>query len=133
MIILREYNKEEVDQIINILKEEVSDYDLDGIVYVVIEDSKVVGVSKVKKVDDRWLLDYLIIKKANRNNGLGDSLLRAILNKIYNMNAARIYYQNNDSYLIKKGFELTNNNELELNIEEFFAIGCGNCGELDVI
>lgn len=134
MIILREYKTNESKDIINILvNENVDDLDLSGTIYMVLEDEEILGVSKVKEKESKWLLHYLIIKEDSRGDNLGDSLLRGILNKLSNQGIKKIYYKSYDPYLIKKGFKLTNNNELILDIDEFFSQGCagiGDCNEL---
>ncbi|OZV12802.1 hypothetical protein CIW83_07890 [Tissierella sp. P1] len=129
MLLLREYTIDEIDKIISILKKEgVENLDLDGIVYVVLDDNDLVGVGKVKPRGETWTLEYLIIREDKRNQNLGDALLRAILNKLFNQGVKNVYYRTNNTYLIKKGFILVDNSQLELNIPEFFKKGCDGCG-----
>ncbi len=129
MLLLRQYVIDEVDKIFSILKTEgIEDLNLDGIVYVVIDDRDLVGVGKTKSKDEKWLLEYVVIRDDKRNQSLGDALLRAILNKLYNQGIEYIYYKTDNKYLMKKGFVLNDDNMLELNIPEFFSKGCNSCG-----
>ncbi|MBU5311081.1 GNAT family N-acetyltransferase [Tissierella carlieri] len=128
MLLLREHTIDEIDKIMSILKKEgIEDLNLDGIVYVVLDDNDLVGVGKVRLRDEKWTLEYLIIREDKRNQSLGDALLRAILNKLFNQGIENVYYRTNSTYLIKKGFIL-GGNQLELNIPEFFNKGCKGCG-----
>ncbi len=128
MLLLRGYIGDEINKIKSILnKEGIEDTILDGIVYVVIDNEELVGVGKAKP-NKKSELDYLVIREDKRNQGLGDALLRAILNKLYNQGIEKLYYKSNDTYLMKKGFVLNDANELELNIPDFFNKGCNSCG-----
>ena len=63
MIILREYKENDLEDIKDILsKENVMDFNLDGIIYVLLEDNKILGVGKTSLEKDKYFLKYLIIK-----------------------------------------------------------------------
>lgn len=134
MIVLREYKIEEVAEIKNILiKEKIDDLDLNGIVFIIIVDEEIAGVSKANKSESKWMLNYLIIRENHRGHDLGDSLLRGILNKLANLEIEQIYFNSHDSYLLSKGFQQTNSKELELNITRFFSRKCKGCGGSNVL
>lgn len=128
MLLLRKYTIDEADRIRKFLDNEcIEDLVLDGIVYVVIDSEELVGVGKARpnKVSE---LDYLVIREDKRNQGLGDALLRALLNKLNNQGIEKIYYKTSNTYLMEKGFVLNDDNELELNIPDFFIKACNSCG-----
>ena len=134
MLELRGYKETEIQQMKDILlKEEIEDLELDKDVIVVVEDDIVLGVCKYEiKNGDSWL-KYLIIKEDNRRQFLGDGLLRTVLNKLDLQGIKMMFYDNVDSYLIKKGFIENGEGILELNISEFFSVGCkcsGACSEV---
>lgn len=127
MIILREYKKNDLEDIKDILsKENVMDFNLDGIIYVLLEDNKILGVGKTSLEKDKYFLKYLIIKEEERKNGLGDGLIRAILYKLQNNNIDKLYFKGNNKFLLSKGFKNEIKNELYLDIDSFFNSGC-NC------
>ncbi len=129
MLILRSYKIDEYNEIRNILiREGIKDLELEDIIYVVLDNDDLVGVAKAKSIDTRYMLEYLVIREDKRNQNLGDALLRAILSKLLNQGVNIVYSKLNDSYLLKKGFIINNDNLLELNISDFFDRGCNNCG-----
>lgn len=129
MLILRSYKIDEYNEIRNILiREGIKDLELEDIIYVVLDNDDLVGVAKAKSIDTRYMLEYLVIREDKRNQNLGDALLRAILSKLLNQGVNIVYSKLNDSYLLKKGFIINNDNLLELNISDFFDRGCNDCG-----
>lgn len=127
MIILREYKNNDLEDIKDILfKENVMDFNIDGIIYVLLEDNKILGVGKTSLEKDKYFLKYLIIKEEERRNGLGDGLIRAILYKLQNNNIDKLYFKGNNKFLLSKGFKNEIKNELYLDIDSFFNSGC-NC------
>lgn len=127
MIILREYKKNDLEDIKDILfKENVMDFNINGIIYVLLEDNKILGVGKTSLEKDKYFLKYLIIKEEERRNGLGDGLIRAILYKLQNNNIDKLYFKGNNKFLLSKGFKNEIKNELYLDIDSFFNSGC-NC------
>lgn len=127
MIILREYKENDLEDIKDILsKENVIDFNLDGIIYVLLEDNKILGVGKTSLEKDKYFLKYLIIKEEERRNGLGDGLIRAILYKLQNNNIDKLYFKGNNKFLLSKGFKNEIKNEFYLDIDSFFNSGC-NC------
>ncbi len=127
MIILREYKENDLEDIKDILsKENVMDFNLDGIIYVLLEDNKILGVGKTSLEKDKYFLKYLIIKEEERRNGLGDGLIRAILYKLQNNNIDKLYFKGNNKFLLSKGFKNEIKNEFYLDIDSFFNSGC-NC------
>lgn len=134
MLILREYKLDESREIKKILLEEdINDLDLEGLIYVVLDNEELIGICKVEKEDDKFVLKYLIIKHERRGEDLGDVLLRALVSKLDNQGIERIYYKQSTEYLLKKGFVLSGNNQLELNITSFFNNGCKCSGGSNVL
>lgn len=134
MIVLRKYKVDEVEKIKDILLEEkLDDLDLDGIVFVVIQDDEIVGVSKVSEDDGKWILNYLVISKVHRGSNLGDSLLRAILNKLANLEIEQVYFKSPNHYLMSRGFQQIDNKVFGLNIRDFFSKKCKGCDGSNVI
>ena len=132
MIVLREYTQDELEKIKDILiSEEIDDLNMNGIIYIILEDDNIMGVSKVE-IEGDASLKYILIRKDNRQKNLGEALLRAILSKLDKQGIENVYYKEPNSYLIKKGFTLNNENQLELNLAEFFNKPCcsGKCHEL---
>lgn len=129
MLSLRNYKVDESDEIKEFLiKEGIKDLVLEGIIYVALDDGDLVGVGKVLKKDKKCILEYLVIREDKQNQKIGDGLLRAILNKLYNQGVKKIYCSLSNDYLLKKGFILNYENHLELNIPDFFNNGCRCCG-----
>lgn len=134
MLILRDYNLEESEEIKRILIEEnIVDLIIADLIYVVLDNNDLIGISKVEKEDDNFILKYLVIKHERRGENLGDALLRALLSKLDNQGIEKIYYKENNNYLLKKGFILNENNQLELNITSFFNEGCKCSGGCNVL
>lgn len=129
MLILRSYKIDECNEIRNILiREGIKDLELEDVIYVVLDNDDLIGVAKAKSIDNRYMLEYLVIREDKRNQNLGESLLRAILSKLLNQGVNIVYSKLNNNYLLKKGFIINNDNLLELNISNFFDRGCNNCG-----
>ena len=115
-------------------------YDIEDVVnyngakYVLIVDGSLVGVSKVDFYENIGVLKYLAIDKKAVGDGLGDALIRAILNYAIMNDIDKVYYPTTDSYLTKIGFiEKKNclkidveNKEflLEIELEPFFSAPC---------
>ncbi len=134
MLILHEYNAGESESINQILIEEnIEDLTMEGLVYVVLDNDNLCGIAKAKMIDADWNLKYLIIKKDKRGENLGDALLRALLSKLSNQGIKKILYKEENFYLRKIGFKLSENNLLELDISAFFSKGCKSCGGCNVL
>lgn len=130
MLVLREYKEKEIQEIKRLLMtEKVQDLNINGIIYVMVEDNNIIGVSKIEIENDIGNLKYLVIKENRRKQGLGNGLLRAILNKLDNQEIKKVYYKENNLYLMKFGFDLNENNTLELVVPIFFSRGCQCSGE----
>lgn len=134
MIVLREYKNEDLNEIKEILHEDnIKDCTADGIIYVMLDGTKLIGTSKVNFENDKWFLNYLIIKKEERGKKLGDGLLRAILYKLENQNVKKVYFNGENIYLINKGFNMEDNGLLSIDINKFFSKKCncsGKCNEI---
>ena len=130
MLVIREYKEDEAQEIKEILiKEKINDLELNEDIVVVVEDNSVIGICKFEiKDSDSWL-KYLIIREDSREDGLGDGLLRTVLNKLDLQGIKKMFYDNMDLYLIKKGFIVNPEGVLELNIREFFTGGCSCSGK----
>jgi len=125
MLILREYKLDESEEIKEILiKEDIKDLELEGLVYVVLDGNDLIGITKAEKNDVIYELKYLVIKHERRGENLGDALLRALVSKLDNQGVEIVFFIEKNDYLIKKGFILSKNNKLELNISNFFDGGC---------
>lgn len=134
MLELREYKETEIQQIEDILLEEkINDLELNKNIIVVVEDNIVLGLCKFEIENENSWLKYLIIKKSNRGQYLGDGLLRTVLNKLDLQGIEKMFYNDMDLYLIKKGFKENKEGILELNISEFFSIGCKCPGKANEI
>lgn len=130
MIVLREYKDCDLENIRYTLKQEdIKDLNLEGIVYVVLDDKNLIGVGKVQLEDCKCFLRYLVIKKEERKKGYGDALLRAILYKLENNNIKKLYFKGNSEYLLKKDFKNKTKGILSINISEFFTNSCNCSGE----
>lgn len=134
MLSLRKYELNEVEKISNILRKEgIKDLKLEDLIYVVLDGEDLIGAVKAKQSDNKWELVYIVIREDKRGDDLGDALLRVILNNLYNLGVEKIYYKSYNLYFIKKGFILNDNNNLELNIPNFFNKGCNSCGGCNVL
>lgn len=130
MIVLREYEKYDLEDINYILKEEnIEDLNLEGIIYVAIDNNNLIGVGKVQLEDNKYFLNYLIIKKEERKKGFGDALLRAILYKLENNHIVKLYFKGNNEYLLKKAFKSERKGILSIDIKSFFNKACNCSGE----
>ena len=133
MIEIREIHSSEFEIANNILSGEgIVDDISQGIVYVLIKDDKVIGISKMRINNGYGILDYIVLKKENRGLDYGDGLLRAVLFKAKAIGIEEVYYAKYHQYLIKKGFNYTEDSsnipyELSLNINNFFNNCC--CGD----
>ncbi|WMM26492.1 hypothetical protein RBU61_07415 [Tissierella sp. MB52-C2] len=129
MLLLRRYLESEKDKIQEILaKENIKDLSLDGVIYIGLENEDLFGVAKAEEEENKWVLKYLVIKDSKRGENLGDGLFRSIVNYLYNQGTHRVYFKSKDTYFLKKGFFVNKDDELELNIPEFFSKGCNSCG-----
>ena len=130
MLVIREYEEKETQQIKDILIEEkINNLDLNENIVVVVEDNIVLGVCKFEVKDSNSWLKYLVIKEDSRGEALGDGLLRTVLNKLDLEGIKKIFYDGIDLYLMKKGFMKKSEDVLELNISEFFTGGCSCSGK----
>ena len=130
MIVLREYQDEDLENINSILEEEnIIDQNVEPIIYVVLDHKYLIGVGKVQLEYNKNFLKYLVIRKEERNMGFGDALLRAILYKLANSNEDKLYFKGNNEYLLKKGFKKEKENILSLDINIFFDDGCNCSGD----
>lgn len=128
MLILRDYQANEINKIKKILLDEnINDFDFKDIIYVMLDNEDLIGVGKVEMFNENWLLKYLVIREDRRGENLGDGLLRALLSKLYNSGVKFLFYENTNPYLIKKGFAIDEENQLKINIVDFFKTGCKNC------
>ncbi|MCK9442948.1 MAG: GNAT family N-acetyltransferase [Tissierellaceae bacterium] len=129
MLIFRKYQNKDKDDIVKLLGQEgILDFNFGGTIYVAVEDEGLVGVGKGEKIKGKWYISNLVILKEKRGRGLGDALLRSVLNRINNQGAKWIYSKVNEKYLINKGFELNEIGELQLDMDEFFDQPCvGSC------
>lgn len=129
MLLLRRYLESEKDKVQEILsKENIKDLSLDGVIYIGLENEDLFGVAKAEEEENKWVLKYLVIKDSKRGENLGDGLFRSIVNYLYNQGIHRVYFKSKDAYFLKKGFFVNKDDELELNIPEFFSKGCNSCG-----
>lgn len=134
MLELRRHKEDEIPQInLMLIEEKVTDLELNENIVVLVENNIVLGICKVDVENSNSVLHYLIIKENSRGENLGDGLLRTVLNRLHLQNIKKIYYNNLDLYLIKKGFTNKDESILELNISEFFLCRCKCSGELDEI
>ena len=137
MFLARKVKSENEEKIADeILKQ----YDIEDVVnynsakYVLVVDDSLVGVSKVDFHENIGVLKYLAIDKSAIGNGLGDALIRAILNYCIMNGIDKVYYPMVDSYLTKLGFVEKKNClkidgerrefALEIELEPFFAARC---------
>lgn len=129
MLLFRKYQNKDKDDILKLLKQEgILDFNFGGTIYVAIEDEGLVGVAKGEKIEGKWYIEDLVILREKRGRGLGDALLRSLLNRINNQGAKWIYSKEKEGFLIDMGFELNNIDELQLNIDDFFNKPCdGSC------
>ncbi|WP_353095855.1 GNAT family N-acetyltransferase [Tissierella praeacuta] len=129
MLVLQNCKVDEFNEIKEFLaKEGIRDLVLEGIIYIALDDNELIGVGKALEKDKKWIIEYLVIREDKRNQQIGDGLLRAILNKLYNQGIEKIYSSSNNDYLLKKGFILNCESHLELSISDFFSKGCKCCG-----
>lgn len=138
MIISRIANENDFKDIEKILSNSnITDLlDNNSIIYVIKDNSELIGVSQAKLFDNYALLDFIFVDNKYRRNYYGDGLLRSILNYIYNKNIFDIYYLGNNKFLINEGFKVINKensenlkfdyyeNILYLNLNEFFNKEC---------
>lgn len=131
MLILREYKPEESEKIKDILlQEDIRDLTIQGLIYVILENNEIIGISKVDNEDDNYILKYIVIKNDKRGQNFGDALFRALLSRLDNQDIDKIYYKVSNDYLLRKGFFINEKNQLELDITSFFKEGCkcsGGC------
>ncbi|EOD01089.1 GNAT family N-acetyltransferase [Caldisalinibacter kiritimatiensis] len=141
MIISRKVKDEnELFEIKKILEEKgINDkFDNNQIVYILIENSKIIGVSKVTRHNNIGILNYVFVTKSKRGENLGDGLMRALFNHCLLNGIFNIYYSGVNDYLLKKGFKkmdkvnlnedikqiLSKSQILSLNLNDFFSSGC---------
>ncbi|NLV88596.1 MAG: GNAT family N-acetyltransferase [Tissierellia bacterium] len=128
MIYFRKFRNEDLEKINEILlQEKIYNMQIEGIIYVAIEDEEIIGVGKAKEDNQKWFLEYIVVKKEMRGKGLGDGLLRVISNSLFKKGIDRLYSQEKSEFLVNKGF-IKDENLYKLNIEELFEHNCNNCG-----
>lgn len=134
------YDKD-LDTIYKLLKESniIDNITREDIIYVLEVNKEIVGVCKISFTESIGILKYLIIRKCNRGENLGDGLLRAIFNYCLRIGITTIQYPCMNEYLLKKGFNIIHNrneennikniskynNLLECNLNTFFDKPCG--------
>ena len=134
MLEFRGYKEDEVQQINDILiNEGINEMKLSDKILVVVEDNIVLGLCKVEIRNLNSKLKYLIIKENSRGQRLGDGLLRTIINKLDLQGIEKMFYDKIDLYLLRKGFMENKDGILELNISEFFKVGCKCSGKSNEI
>lgn len=137
MIILREVNAEEYEEVTLILKKEgIEDNPSNGIVYILADNDNILGVGKIKLKDEYGILEYIVVKDEYRGLNFGDSILRSLLFKLESIGIKEVYYWDKEEYLLSKGFKYNINKfkdsyRLYLNINDFFKKRlCGDKDEL---
>lgn len=125
ILIFRKYKENESEEVINLLiRAGIKDLNLNDLIYVIVEDNFIKGACKIDNDGENGLLKYIVVEEKSRGQNLGEGLLRSTLNKLDKDGIETVYYKELDPYLLKKGFLKTNDNNLELNISDFFGIGC---------
>ncbi|CCQ92664.1 hypothetical protein CULT_1050005 [[Clostridium] ultunense Esp] len=133
MLILRQIEKKDYNKVKPILKDNLIEDDLlDGIVYILENKDEIIGIGKIFLKDSYGILKYIAVEDKFRGFNYGDSILRGMLFKCQAMGINNIYYCDNSSYLIKKGFihnrqYFSNEYKLYLKINDFFTKYC--CGD----
>lgn len=134
MLEVRGYKENEIQDIKELLiSENIQDLEISGTIFVMIENNDIIGVCKIEIEKYIGNLKYLVIKRNNRKLKLGNGLLKAILNKLENQGIKNVYCKENNSYLIKNGFNLNKDNYIELDLSKFVSRGCncsGDCNEV---
>lgn len=134
MLVMRKYRENEKNDIRDLLiKEKIEDLEIQDFIYVMLEDDTVIGACKVDLEGEEGFLSYLVIESNKRGEGLGEGLLRAILNKLDLDGILKVYFHEKNSYLLSKGFIENGENQLELNLSEFFSGSCGCLGGFNEI
>ncbi len=134
---------EDLNQIENILSENniLDNIYENDILYVLEENSNIIGVCKIVNNRQIGILHYIIISKFFRSENFGDSLLRAAFNYCVRHGITKIYYPNGNNYLQKIGFVKISSLEVPSVIKEmassdrglicdlskFFSKGCSSC------
>lgn len=135
MLIIRRYKDYDKEEVLDLLKKEkIRDLDLNNHIYVAIEDDIIIGVCKTKVGIDEGFLKYIVVKESNRGEGLGNGILRATFNNLERDGIEKVYFDENNSYLLKIGFVENDENKLELNLPDFFKPSCKcsvKCGDLE--
>lgn len=141
MIVIRKArNDEENKKILEMLNEYgVTNSISNGSISFVLEDNdEIKGGCSFYIINRKVILNFLIIDKNRRGENLGDGLLRAVLNYCSRNGVEKVYFTEDNGYLVKKGFskvreinkdlasimEENTNSILICDIEEFFRKGC---------
>lgn len=122
--------------------EKITGLENNNIIYILSENDKIVGVSRVEKHDTYGILKYIIVSEGYRGQKFGDGLLRSAFNYCLRNGIKDIYYHEKNSFLISIGFKsiLPNTTPkiikekipydeiIKCNLEEFFSKNCKSKG-----
>lgn len=108
-----------------IYKEIVDNELISQLTYGGFEDDIFFGKCKVNLNGETADLELLEVIEKYRGNNLGEGLLRSTLNKLDKIGIKKVYYNCDNSYLIRKGF-LKENDIIYVELPDFFNLGCSN-------
>lgn len=122
--------------------EKITELEDDNIVYILSEDDKIVGVSRVEKYDTYGILKYIVVSEDYRGQKFGDGLLRSAFNYCLRNGIKNIYYHEKNSFLISIGFKsvlpsaapkiikekIPYDEIIKCDLEEFFSRNCKSKG-----
>ncbi|WDV47894.1 GNAT family N-acetyltransferase [Clostridiaceae bacterium M8S5] len=122
-------NNSEFKQIDEFYKAELNqnmDSSKKDIVYIIKENSRLLGTCIINIQDELAILEKIYIIKEYRGNRIGDGLLRASLNYALSKGLIKIYCDNKSEFLIKEGFFNCDEDNL-CDINSFFTkTKCGD-------
>lgn len=90
------------------------------------DDGKLFGTSQIVLEDGKAYIQYVFIDQEYRGQGLGNAMVRSLMNKLEMNGFGMVYCKVENEYLEKVGFTM-DQGEYYCNLEDLFSGGCSCC------
>jgi ribosomal protein S18 acetylase RimI-like enzyme len=97
-----------------------------GLYFGAFDDGKLFGTTQIVLEDGKAYIQFIFIDEDYRGQGLGNAMVRSLLNKLELNGFKMVYSKVENEYLKKIGFSL-DQGEYYCNLEEMFSGGCSCC------
>ncbi|MGM0395575.1 MAG: GNAT family N-acetyltransferase [Bacillota bacterium] len=108
-----------------------SEFISNGLFFGGFDDGSLFGVTQILLEDGKVYVQYVFLDKDYRGQGLGNAMIRSLLNKLEINGFHMVYSRVDNSYLEKIGFTKFKN-EYQCDLKELFSGGCTCCSTGDI-